>query len=159
MDTLTTLFKHNLWANLRLLECCAPLTPEQLDASRPGAFGTINAILQHIVSSEQSYFARISTGQPIRRPAERPVLTMPQMAESLQHTGEGFIEWAQKVQPGDIVHVDWDGSPRDVPKAIIFTQVINHSTEHREQIKAVLTEIGVEAPDLQSWAYFEEIDK
>ena len=36
-DTLTTLFSHNLWANLRLLERCAGLTTEQLDATIVGA--------------------------------------------------------------------------------------------------------------------------
>ena len=40
-DTLTTLFSHNLWANLRLLERCAALTSEQLDATISGAFGSI----------------------------------------------------------------------------------------------------------------------
>lgn len=29
-DTLTTLFRHNLWANLGLLEQCASLSAEQL---------------------------------------------------------------------------------------------------------------------------------
>ena len=32
-DTVTTLFNHHLWANLRLLEQCAELTNEQLDAT------------------------------------------------------------------------------------------------------------------------------
>jgi len=46
--------------------------------------------------------------------------------------------------------------PRNVPKTILLTQVINHATEHREQIKAILTELGIEPPDLQGWSYFEE---
>ena len=48
MDTLTTLFSHNLWANLRLLERCADLTSEQLDATISGTFGTIRDTLGHI---------------------------------------------------------------------------------------------------------------
>jgi uncharacterized damage-inducible protein DinB len=32
-DTLTTLFSHNLWANLRLIDRCATLSSEQLDAT------------------------------------------------------------------------------------------------------------------------------
>ena len=155
-DTLTTLFSHNLWANLRLLERCAELTSEQLDATIPGAFGSIYDTSQHIVTSEQSYFSRISTGQPRRRPEDAPPLTMAEMAESLRTTGSGLIEWAPKVQADDTVQIDWDGTPRDVPKTIILTQVINHATEHREQIKAILTQLGIEPPDLQSWSYFDE---
>jgi hypothetical protein len=33
-DTLTTIFRHHLWANVSLFERCADLTAEQLDATR-----------------------------------------------------------------------------------------------------------------------------
>jgi uncharacterized damage-inducible protein DinB len=155
-DTLTTLFSHNLWANLRLLERCAELTGEQLEATMPGAYGSIGDIWQHIVTSEQSYFSRISTGQRLHRPADAPALTMAEMKDSLRKTGSGLVEWASKVQADDTVQIDWDGTLRDVPKTIILTQVINHATEHREQIKAILTQMGIEPPDLQGWAYFDE---
>jgi uncharacterized damage-inducible protein DinB len=156
-DTLTTLFSHHLWANLRLLEQCAKLTEEQLAATIPGARGTIQETLQHIVTAERSYFSRISTGQRYDHPADAPPMTIADMMESVQATGSGLIEWATKVQPGDTVQIDWDGTPRDVPKTIILTQVINHATEHREQVKATMTELGIEPPNLQSWAYFDEI--
>lgn len=156
-DSLTTLFSHNLWANLRLLEQCAELTDEQLDATISGAFGSIRDTLEHIVNAEQSYFSRISTGQPRRRPENAAPLTLAEMAESARTTGAGLIEWAPKVQAGDTVRVDWEGAPRDVPKTIILTQVINHATEHRAQIMAIMTQLGVEPPDLQGWAYFDEL--
>jgi len=53
--TTTTHFKHNLWANLRLLECCAEVLDEQLDATILGTFGSIRDTLAHIVQAEQSY--------------------------------------------------------------------------------------------------------
>jgi uncharacterized damage-inducible protein DinB len=157
-DTLTTLFSHHLWANLRLFEQCAGLTSEQLDATIPGAYGSIYVTLQHIVTAEQSYYSRISTGQGRSRPKDAPPMTMAEMIESLRATGSGLIEWAPKVQADDMVQVNWD-PPRDVPKTIILTQIINHATEHREQIKAILTELGIEPVDLQGWAYFHHLDK
>jgi uncharacterized damage-inducible protein DinB len=84
---------------------------------------------------------------------------MAEMLESLRTTGTGLIEWAVKVQADDTVTVDWEGTPREVPKTIILTQIINHATEHREQIKAIMTELGIEPPDLQGWAYFDETDR
>jgi uncharacterized damage-inducible protein DinB len=156
-DALTTLFGHNLWANLRLLERCADLTGEQLDATIPGTFGSIRDTLQHIVTSEQSYYSRISTGLPRRRPADAPPLTIAEMMEAARATGSGLMEWAPKVKAEDTVQFNWDGTPRDVPKALILTQVINHATEHRAQITAILTQLGIEPPDLQGWQYFDEL--
>ncbi len=157
-EPLTTFFRHHQWANLRLLEACASLTPAQLDASAQGLYGSIQETLRHMITSEQSYFSRISTGQPYRRPEDAQPLTLDEMIESARTTGAGLIEWAAKVQPNETVRVVWkDGVPRDVPKAIILVQVINHAMEHRTQITAILTQLGIEPPDLQSWAYFEEL--
>lgn len=155
-DTLTTLFQHNLWANLCLFEACAALTPEQLQASIPGAFGTIIQTLEHIASSEHSYFSRISTG---RRSDSGPLTTFAAMIESLRRTGLGLIEWAPKVRPEDTFEVDWDGTPRYIPKTFLLTQALQHAAEHREQIKAIMTEIGVAPPDLQGWEFFEVADR
>jgi len=149
------MFSHNLWANLRLLERCAELDSEQLDATMSGGFGSIRDTLQHIVTSELSYFSRISTGQPSRQ--SKGELTISEMLESVQMTGSGLIEWATKVKPDDTVLLDWRGTPRQVPKTIILTQVINHATEHRAQIMAILTQLGIEPPALDSWTYFNEM--
>jgi uncharacterized damage-inducible protein DinB len=113
--------------------------------------------LQHIVTSERSYLSRISTGQSHRRPKDAPPLTIAEMVELVRTSGSGLIEWAPKVQADDTVQIDWDGAPRAVPKSIILTQVINHATEHRAQIMAILTQLGIESPDLQGWAYFDEM--
>ncbi len=158
-DTLTTLFHHHVWANVRLLEQCADLTDEQLDATLLGTFGSIRDTLEHIVRAEQNYVHRIRTGERLTRPDDAPPLTMSEMLASLRTTGEGLIEWAGKVHPEDTVTVDWEGTPRGVPKTIILTQVINHATEHRSQVMAILTQLGIEPPELDGWTYFDTVDK
>lgn len=158
-DPLSVIFQHNLWANLRLFEQCAELTDEQLDADLLGGYGSIRATLEHLVNSEQSYFSRISTGQPFSRAEDAPPMTLPAMIAALRQTGEGLIEWTSKVSAEDHVEVLWDGEPRQVPKSIILAQVINHATDHRSQIKTIMTQWGIEPPDLQSWAYFDEMDQ
>jgi len=158
-DTLTTLFRHNRWANVRILERCAGLTDEQLAATIVGAYGSIRDTLQHIVTAERSYFSRISTGQPYRRPDDAPPLTIAEMTESVRTSGSGLIEWAPKVQANDTVQVNWEGAPRDVPKTILLTQAINHATEHRAQIMAILTQSGIQPPELDSWSYFDELER
>ena len=45
MDTLETIFSHNLWANLRLFGACSRLTDEQLDASIAGVFGSLTGFI------------------------------------------------------------------------------------------------------------------
>lgn len=157
---LETLFHHHVWANLQLLELCRTLTEEQLQTSIVGVYGNLGDTLQHLVTAERSYFSRISTGQRFQAPANEGTLTFAQMAEILRHTGEGFIEWAPKVQATDTVEVQWDNNgiqgSVQVPKTVILTQVINHATEHRAQIMAMLTKLGIQPPEMGGWNYFEE---
>jgi uncharacterized damage-inducible protein DinB len=156
---LETLFRHHLWANLQLLELCSTLRDEQLQASAVGGYGSIIDTLQHMVRAERSYLSRISTGEPYRRPEDAPPLDFAEMAKWLRHSGEGLIEWAPKVQAADSVEIQWDNrgivGPIQMPKAVLLTQAINHATEHRAQIMAILTQLGVEPPELDSWSYFE----
>ncbi len=52
---ITELFRHNTWANLKLLDACRSLGDEHLDANVPGTFGSIRDTLLHIVGAEVSY--------------------------------------------------------------------------------------------------------
>jgi len=35
----------------------------------------------------------------------------------------------------------------------VIVQIINHATEHREQIKSMLSVLGVTSPDIDGWDY------
>jgi uncharacterized damage-inducible protein DinB len=157
-ETIDTLFRHNLWANMLLFELCSGLNDEQLNTSIAGAYGSIRDTLQHIANSEHAYLYRITTGQPYRRREGAPSLTLAELQESIRLSGEGLIAAAPKVQAHDNVEVDWEGTPRSVPRTIILAQVINHATEHRAQIMVTLTQLGIQPPDLDGWSYFDARD-
>ena len=83
-------------------------------------------------------------------------MTIHEITKSLNNSGSGLIEWAVRVQAEDSVQVDWDGAPREVPKTILLTQAINHATEHRAQVMAILTQLGIEPPALDGWTYLDQ---
>ena len=57
---LRPLFEHSAWATQTLLETCEPLSPEQLAATAPGAFGTIFETLHHFIESDGHYARRVA---------------------------------------------------------------------------------------------------
>jgi uncharacterized damage-inducible protein DinB len=59
-------FKHNLWANLRLLDACSTLGDEHLSASVPGTYGSVRDTLVHIFGAEGRYVSRITRGEVVR---------------------------------------------------------------------------------------------
>jgi uncharacterized damage-inducible protein DinB len=70
-SVLTTLFAHNLWANLKLLDFCEHLSEAQLDAMAIGGFGSIRDTLQHIVGAEVGYVERVNGKLPAAPPGDQ----------------------------------------------------------------------------------------
>jgi uncharacterized damage-inducible protein DinB len=50
---LATLFRHNRWANLRLLDTCAGLSDAQWQAGVLGTYGSVRDTLVHLLAAEQ----------------------------------------------------------------------------------------------------------
>ena len=61
---LVELYRHNLWANLKLLDLCAGLTEEQLVLSEPGTYGRVRDTLVHLVGAEGRYVTTLGGGKP-----------------------------------------------------------------------------------------------
>ena|GEM_PF-5457155 len=69
MDLLVEFFRHNAMMNQRLVEACRRLSPEQLDATATGTYGSVGATLVHIANAQEGYAARfLGTERPERLP-------------------------------------------------------------------------------------------
>lgn len=154
---LVELFRHNLWANLRLLEACADLDEQQLAATATGTYGSIYDTLTHILRSEQGYLRRLSGKQPENPLRREDHPDFDALRLHAQHSGEGLIEIAATISPDDVWQVEWhDDRVLPVTGGMLLTQAITHGTEHRAQVMTILTQQGIEPPDLSAWYYVEE---
>jgi len=159
---LAELFRHNLWANRRLLDLCAGLGDELLDASTPGTFGRVHDTLQHIVDAEEGYLRRYLRSQQPRQSGS-PTDDLPgieELRERASCSGNGLIEVAEQFQPGEVLQVPWDnGDVYDVPAVVFLVQAINHATEHRAQVLTILSQREIAVPDLSAWGYWEDTNE
>ena len=155
------LFRHNLWANLRLLDACGELSEEQLDAIAAGGYGSIRDTLTHMIAAEERYLARL-TGKQAEGPLQRgpsyseAFLGIPVLREHATRSGEGLMAVAPRVGPSDMVRQQWEGQEMEYKASLLLIQAINHATEHRTQIKTILSQHGVEPPELDGWTYLHE---
>jgi uncharacterized damage-inducible protein DinB len=152
---LVDFYKHNLWANVGLLDACAHLTDEQLHASVPGMYGRICDTLVHLFRAEDSYLARLLGRQPedLLKVGEFPDIET--LREHARHSGEGLITVADTVDPAQVVRGTYRGEPFELPVIVLLMQAIHHATDHRSQIATVLSQLGMKPPDLSVWAYDE----
>ncbi len=98
--TLAALFEHNLWANRIILEECAKLSDEQLDATMPGIYGSIRDTLKHIFGAEERYVTRLRNLPRAALSRERePFTGFDDLRSAGESSGQALIEIAESAKP------------------------------------------------------------
>jgi uncharacterized damage-inducible protein DinB len=149
---ISRLFEHNNWSNSKIIEACYALSDEQLDTKpRSVTKGNIRETLVHLVKSQRGYLALL-TLPPMERPTE-PV-KFEELLESAHASGKGLLALASgEKQPLSNPLETTDGFK--VEPWVVMVQAINHATEHREQIKSMISDLGITPPDIDGWDYGE----
>jgi uncharacterized damage-inducible protein DinB len=149
-NILARLFEHNHWANQKIIQACYDLSDQQLDAQPPSATkGNIRETLVHLVTAQRGYLALLTL--PVDDRPTTP-LTFAELPESARNSGEGLLALAR----GEAAFFGTRLTTRDghyTESWVVMLQVINHATEHREQIKSMLSALGVTPPDIDGWDY------
>jgi uncharacterized damage-inducible protein DinB len=152
-------FAHHVWATLRLLDSCASLTMEQLETTVPGTYGSILETARHIVGSDAWYLSTMTEG---RYPAiDEEHMDMPELRAEMERHGSAWTELLD-TQPDPetiVIRRRDDGSEFHAPLGIRLAQVVHHGTDHRSQICTVLTTLGVEPPEIDLWAFGDEMGR
>ena len=152
-NILVKLFEHNNWANMKIIQACSALSDEQLDAEPQSATkGSIRRTLLHLVSSQYGYLRTLTL--PLEARLDAPTVAFAELQESASKSGEALLALAR----GEQKPLKSQLQTRDgffVEPWVLMVQIINHATEHREQISSMLSALGVTAPDLDGWSYGE----
>ena len=152
-------FQHNTWATLRIIDACAELTPEQLEATVEGTRGSIIETLRHIVGSDSWYLsffrdegiARVDDG----RPAD-----LPDLRAATVTNGALWLDVLAEAPDADRDIEEIEDDMRFVsPVGIRLAQVVHHGTDHRSQVCTILTTLGTTPPEIDVWAYGEAVGR
>ena len=153
-STMTAEFMYyNRWANLLLIDACIGLSDEQLASGLPGSFGTIYDTFVHIIRSEAVYYRRLTKVrlEPPFAWDSHPMLAA--MRPYAEEVGSALVAAAEQVDPAGVVEEEWQGQILRYRAATLFIQAVNHGVEHRTNITTILTQLGIEPPDVDGWGY------
>ena len=145
-------FELHAWAIARLLDACEGLSPEQLAFAAPGAFGTVMDTLRHLVEGDR--FQLWAAGVYIP-PIDASVMDFGELRAIATKNAAAWREYLPAHPDGDelIIDVDEGGWKRTATVGLRLTQALQHGIEHRTQVCAALTLLGLETPDLSGWEY------
>lgn len=149
-------FGHHIWATLRLLDVCLSLSPEQLETTVPGTYGSILETMRHLVGADSSYLSVLSDGRVAAIDEDRMDLT--ELRAAMVGNGAAWTSLlAQDPDPDSVVvrHRD-DGIDSHAPMGIRLAQALHHGTDHRSQVCTALTTIGIEPPAIDVWDFADQ---
>jgi uncharacterized damage-inducible protein DinB len=149
--TLAAMFEQHRWANERLLEACRHLTPDQLATSVVGTYGELGATLAHIASGDVFYVELLTARRPSTAwQQDDPFPGVDELLDVVRESGARLLEAAESIPADRPIERD----PGElVPASVILVQAINHGVEHRAHVTTILTQLGIQPPAIDGWAY------
>lgn len=152
-NILIKLLEHNNWANQQIIQACTKLTDEQLDTEPKSATaGSIRHTLSHLVAAQHGYLSLLTLPVEAR---QRITPAIGEMQNAASASGEGLLALARAIPSQGMQARLQTRDGYLVEPWVVLVQVINHATEHREQIKSMLTALGVTPPSIDGWDYGE----
>ena len=156
-DVLRRLYTYNTWATGRVLDAAEQLTPEQLHAPGQAGHGSIRDTLLHLLathhgwlhwwdgslSPEEAYGLRAD-------PSDYPdVSALRAFLAKIDQQTRAFTSTLAGDDPGRIYAWELpDGKRWEMPLWGMMLHIVNHCTQHRAEVAAMLSALGHSPGDL-----------
>jgi hypothetical protein len=145
-------FRYHKWANLHLLDICAELSPDQMNLTAPGTYGTIAGTWLHLLAAEQRYLRRLGGAEPHLNEREGfPGVAI--LREQASRSGDELIEAAARITPDDTFDAKYEGEATRIHLGIVIIQSLHHGNDHRTHICSILGHHQISYGDMDVWAY------
>jgi uncharacterized damage-inducible protein DinB len=146
--------RYNTLANQRLYETCARLDDAEYRRARPGSFGSIHALLNHILLGDRIWIGRFLAQEATTTPALAtilyegfPALRAARIEEDARL--EGFLSGLDEAFLNrEIRYVNSAGKLHADPASLTLAHLFNHQTHHRGQVHVMLSQTAVPPPEL-----------
>lgn len=154
---LAEMLRYNRWATLCLLDACAGLSDEQLEARPPGR-APVRELLVHLVGGMQTFALRTKGRQhegELNRPSPWPGFDA--LRKAAERAGDELVAVAEGLVADRDIDLPYLGKVYRYPTRFFLVHAVEHGVEHRTEVKVALDQIGVATPDLDGSAYGEAV--
>jgi uncharacterized damage-inducible protein DinB len=162
LDVIRSLYLYNVWANHRILLAASDLTAEQFLAPAGSSYPSVRDTLVHTMSAEWIWLSRWKGTSPR---AMLEAIDFPNL-QAIQKHWDGIEaktqQFINQLNPSQLTEVVSYVNTRSEKWAYplwqqMFHQV-NHATQHRSEVAAILTLFGRSPGNLDYLVYQDEIN-
>jgi uncharacterized damage-inducible protein DinB len=160
LELLHDLYRYNAWANIRILDTAAQLTPEQLHTEANANFGSVHGTLVHIVSAQWDWLLRWQGASPSEMFAPETFPTLEAIRtrwDQIEGETQAFLATCTEADLVRIVeYQNFEGERWAYPLWQQMLHQVNHATQHRSEVAMILTQWG-HSPGWLDLLYFVDL--
>lgn len=154
------LYEFNSWANHRILDACAPLTPEQFTKDLGASFPSVRDTLAHIYGAEWIWLERWNGRLPSGLPsaADFPDLASlrARWAERERELHAFVSALTNEKLNAELETRTLDGTRYAQPLWQMMQHLVNHGSYHRGQVTVMLRQLGHKAVSTDLIRFYRE---
>jgi uncharacterized damage-inducible protein DinB len=159
-EVIRNLYDYNAWANARILETAAQLTPEQLVAPGGASFDSVRDTLVHTMGAQWLYLERWHGRAPRTLPETTsfPHLTAIRARwDEIERETQRFVTTLDDARlAADLAYTNMQGERWTYPLWQQMIHQVNHATQHRSEAAVMLTQMG-HSPGWLDLLYFVDL--
>jgi len=159
-EVIQTMYQYNAWANARILDTAAQLSPDQFLASRGVSYDSVRDTLVHTMSGQWIYLARWQGRSP---GAMMDIQQFPDLAsirarwDQVERETQAFVTDLGDGQLARTVeYTNTAGERWAYPLWQQMIHQVNHATQHRSEVAVMLTRFGY-SPGWLDFLYFVDL--
>jgi len=160
LDEVRDLLAYTHWANRRMLDAAASLSPEQYLKDLGSSFRSLRDTLFHIYGVEWIWLERLEGRSPKAIPSatdysDVPALRAPWAEVELRY--DNYLAALSEAELGAVMpYTTLSYGPASNPRWEILVHVANHGTYHRGQASTLFRQLGAKGPGTDIILYFRE---
>lgn len=142
---LRRLYDYGYWANKKLLDVIAGLTPDEFTRTVAGSYGSIRNTMVHTLSAEWGWLDRC--GGPARgkrlNPDDYPTVeTVTETWNQVESYVRDFLSVLETEDLASSIGFEIDGTEHTLPLGELMHHAANHGVHHRGQLALLLRLLG-----------------
>jgi uncharacterized damage-inducible protein DinB len=142
LDAFRILARYNRIANERLYEKCAQLDPAEYRKQRQGSFGSIHALLNHVLLGDRIWTSRFAGGGKTTPPLNSTLF------DTFQEIEAFFAGVDADFLHRQLRYVNSQGKDCVEKAPVAVLHFFNHQTHHRGQVHVMISQTDVKPPSL-----------
>jgi len=155
-----TLYQYNAWANARILNAAAQVTPQQFLAPASFSHGGLRGTLVHTLFAEWIWRQRWEGRSPTEWLLPEDFPTMGALQSHWQTEEKALMHFVENVSEealnDSVYYSRTGGEARENTLWHLMVHLVNHGTQHRSEAAAMLTEFGYSPGDIDFIIFLRE---